>query len=186
VGHYTLSVKEPWISYPEIWKTKSAYLSWIRGGIRRSLWNRHPIKIAVLNKQRYKIPNPDPRGKVPMVWGAKCYMCSGEFVLKEIEVDHLTGNHSLTDLSDIQSFIEGIVLVEKDDLGLICKPCHKCKSLSEKQGISFKEALQEKEIIAIMKAKQDKEWLAARKVKPASNASARRKQIKQLMEVRDG
>lgn len=178
---------EPWITYPSIWKTKSAYLSWIRGGIRRSLWNRHPIKIAVLNERRYKIPNPNPKGKVREVWGAECYICKNEFVLKEIEVDHIKGNHSLNDVSDIQKFVEAIVMVQKEDLALCCKSCHKCKSLSEKQGISFNEALIQKQTIAIMNSKQDKQWLDARGITPASNAAARRNQIKKaLEEIEDG
>lgn len=177
-----MSKFEPWLLYPSIWKTKSAYLSWIRGGIRRSLWNRHPIKIAVLNEQRYKIPNPNPKGKVKEVWGAECYICHNEFVLKEIEVDHIQGNHSLNDVSDIQKFVESIVMVKKEDLALVCKGCHKCKSMAEKQGISFEEALIEKKIIAIMKEKQDSKWLKDNGVVPASNAAGRRKQIKQRME----
>ena len=174
---------EPWVQYPSIWKTKSAYLSWIRGGIRRSLWNRHPIKLAVLNERRYKISNPNPKGKVKEVWGAECYICKNEFVLKEIEVDHIEGNHSLNEISDIQQFVEAIVMVRKEDLALCCKSCLKCKSMAEKQGISFEQALQEKEIVAIIKSKQDRQWLIDNGVVPASNQAARREQIKQRMEV---
>lgn len=170
-----------WEKYPEIWATQSAFLSWIRGGIRRSLWNRSPIKLEVLKKGRYKIANPNPKGKVSHVWGADCSLCGGCFVIKEIEVDHKTGNHSLNSVSEIQSFIEGIVMVTEDDLQLVCKTCHKAKSLADKQGMSFKEALTEKKIIDIIKTKQDKEWLISKGIAPASNAKLRREQIKKLM-----
>jgi 5-methylcytosine-specific restriction endonuclease McrA len=173
--------KNPWEKYPDIWKTQSAFLSWIRGGVRRSLWNRHPIKLQTLSKLRYKIPNPNPRGKVTHVWGADCSLCGGCFPIKDIEVDHKTGNHSLNTVDDIQSFIEGIVMVTEEDLQLVCKPCHSAKSLSDKRGISFKEALTEKKIIDIIKSKQDRQWLKDRKIAPASNAKLRREQIKKAM-----
>lgn len=173
----------PWENYPQVWKTKAAFMSFLRGGIRRALWNRSPIKIEFLKKYRQRIPNPSPRGNTPTVWGACCSLCRGLFPLKNIEVDHRVGQHSLKDLCDLQPFIEGIVCVSEGDLQLICKPCHKIKSMAEKQGISFEQAQAEKEAIALIKAKKDLTWLRERGIVAASNQAARRKQIVQhLME----
>ena len=168
----------PWEEFPKIWKTEAAFLSYVRGGIRRSLWNRSPIKLQFLQENRMRIPNPVDKNakRFPEVWGGKCYQCQNLFALKDMEVDHLTGEHSLRKLSDLQSFIEGIVCVSKKDLGLICKPCHKAKSYAERTGMSVGEAMIEKQAIAIQKG-DDKAWLASQGVTPAGNAKARRVQI---------
>lgn len=135
-----MSNVKPWQSHPTIWKTEAAFLTWLRGGIRRSLWARHPIKLEFLKKHRKRIPNPNPRGKVAFVWGATCALTGRDYPLKDIEVDHIVGEHSLSSLDRLQSFIEGIVLVGEDDLQLVSKEAHKIKSYADKHKITFKEA----------------------------------------------
>ena len=80
-----------------------------------------------------------------------CALTGETHVLKDIECDHIKGNHSLTSIDDIQSFIEGIVLITEDDLQLVSKDAHKVKSYAERKGISFEEARIEKEIIRLCK-----------------------------------
>ncbi len=77
------------------------------------------------------------------------------------------------------AFVKGIVLVSEDDLQLVCKPCHKAKSYSEKEGLSFEDALVEKQVIAA--AKESQAWLLARGMVPASNAAKRREQIREVL-----
>lgn len=165
------------------WKTRSAYFGYIRGGIRRGLWNRHPAKIQFLNQNRKQIDNPNPKNakRFPKVWGAECNICKGIFSLKDVEVDHLRGNHSLQNFEDISTFIEAIVSVTPNDLQIVCKPCHKIKSLSEKSGVSFEEARVEKQVIAIIKEKKDKKFLIDLGITPESNAAKRRKQLKEVL-----
>lgn len=165
------------------WKTRSSYFTWIRGGIRRGLWNKSPVKLEFLNTNRYRIPNPNPKGvkRFPEVWGAKCSICNGEFTVANIEVDHIKGNHSLITFEDISTFIEAIVTITPEDLRLVCKPCHKIESYAEKQGISFKESQAIKEAIEIMKSKKDKEWLTERGITPESNQAKRRKQVEDYL-----
>ena len=137
----------PWEAYPEIWKTESAFMSWIRGGIRGGLWNKHPVKLEFIKKNRIQIPNPNPKGKKPTVWGAKCAL-TGEIVpINQVQVDHKIGGHSLRSMDDLQSFIEAIVLVTDEDLQLVSKDAHKVKTHSELKGITFEEALIEKKVI---------------------------------------
>lgn len=174
--------KNIWDEYSHIWKTQASFFSWLRGGIRRSLWAKSPIKMEFLKKNRVRIKNPNPRGKTATVWGACCALCNNTFPLSQIEVDHKKGNISLNKIEDIQNFIESIVMVRESSLQLVCKPCHKAKSHSEKMGISLDAARIEKEIIQIMKDKKDKEWLLSRSITPASNATKRRQQIKEEME----
>tara|TARA_Y100001973_G_scaffold43539_1_gene64812 strand:+ start:523 stop:1056 length:534 start_codon:yes stop_codon:yes gene_type:complete len=171
----------PWEEHPTIWKTKGAFMSYLRGGIRRSLWNRSPVKLEFLKQNRVQIPNPNPKGRVPMVWGGLCALCNELHVLKDIEVDHRTGNHALSELGHLQAFVEAIVCVTFDQLQLVCKPCHKAKSYAEKQGISFEEAKATKIAIELCKTKQDAKWLSERGLIPEKSAPKRRTQIIEVL-----
>ena len=169
--------KKLWEIYPHIWKTESAYMSWIRGGIRRSLWNRHPVKLEFIKLNRVKIPNPNPRGKVAKVWGGVCALTGETHVIANLEVDHRTGNHSLQTLKDIEPFVKGIVDITLEDLQFVSKEAHKIKSYAEKHNISFEEAKIEKEVIEIIKQKKDKAYLQERQLPVSSTKSARRTTI---------
>lgn len=140
-----------WEELPNVWKTESAWLSWIRGGIRRSLWNRSPIKIEFINRNRIKIANPNPKAAIKQIWGGKCALTGLYFPLKFLEVDHIKGGHSLRCAGDIQAFVEGIVMVSIKDLQFVSKDAHKIKSYAEKQGISFEEAVYIKKAIEFNK-----------------------------------
>lgn len=138
----------------DVWKSKAAFMSYIRGGIRRSLWNRHPSKTKLIKDKRFKIPNPNPNGKKPTVWGGECEICNNLFIEKELQVDHIRDQgSSLKDISDIQQFIEDIVIVTRDDLRWVCKGCHEIVSYSQKMNISFEQARVEKQFIQIKKDK---------------------------------
>ena len=141
----------PWENYPHVWKTESAFMSWVRGGIRKGLWNTNPIKLEFIKNNRKLIENPNPKGKKSQVFGATCSLCHKNKVLKDIQVDHIEGGHSLRSIDDIDSFIKKIVLVSDSDLALVCTDCHKIKSYADAQGISFGAACVEKNIIAISK-----------------------------------
>lgn len=176
-----MSVYEPWVEYPHIWRTESAYLSFVRGGIRRYLWSKNPIKLEFEKERTIPIPNTNPKSKkrFPTVNGARCEICEGLFNKKEMEVDHRTGEHSLRSISDIQSFVEGIVLVRKEDLAYLCKPCHKIKTHSERQGLTFKEAQADKMAIEMDKqpVKKVVDFLTKNGIIPASTKPERRKQL---------
>ena len=142
---------KPWEELPHIWKTEAAWLSWIRGGIRRSLWNRSPVKIEFINKNRVKIPNPNPKAAIKMIWGGTCALTGMQLPIKFLEVDHIKGNHSLRCAADIQAFVEGIVSVSIKDLQFVSKDAHKIKSYAEKMGIPFEEAVAIKKAIEMEK-----------------------------------
>lgn len=178
----------PWEEHKHIWKTESAFLSYVRGGIRRSLWNKSPIKLEFLKANRKRVVNPveKNRTRFPLVWGGTCYQCSKDFALKDMEVDHLTGEHSLRKLEDLQKFVEGIVCVSNKDLGLICKVCHKAKTYAERSGMSITDALVEKEAIAICKlpVAAVREWITSNGQPhdfPAKTAKGRREQIVNIL-----
>jgi hypothetical protein len=175
----------PWEEYPQFWKTEAMYLSWIRGGIRRYLWSKNPVKLEFVKEARVMITNPNVKLRKgrPKVWGGVCEICLKEHIMKNMEVDHKTGEHSLRTVSDIQKFVEGIVFVKKSDLALLCKPCHKIKTHSERQGMSLEDAATDKEAIAICKGKADvvKAWIAKRGETPAKTVPERKLQVKRIL-----
>ena len=136
-----------------VWKTESAFMSWLRGGIRR-MWSKHPVRIEFMKQNRIRIPNPNKNGKVKEVWGGVCALTGELTPQTSLEVDHKKGNHSLRSIDDIQSFVESILLVTFDDLQLVSKDAHKIKSYAEKHNITFAEAKVHKEVIEICKDKQ--------------------------------
>jgi 5-methylcytosine-specific restriction endonuclease McrA len=148
---------KPWETHPKIWKTRSAFMSYVRGGIRRGLWDKNPVKLEFIKQNRVranigKITKSNPKGEV---WGGICQICKGEFREYDLQVDHIIGKNSLTTLDDIMGFIKAIVLVTNDDLQLVCKPCHGVKTHAEKMGITLQEARLEKEAIAFEKLSKD-------------------------------
>lgn len=169
--------KKLWEIYPHIWATESAYMSWLRGGLRRYLWSKNPVKLEFIKQNRIKIPNPNPKGKVKEVWGGVCALTGKTYPIGEMEVDHKEGNHSLKTLDDLVPFVKGIVMITLDDLQLVSKEAHKIKSYAEKQGISFEEAKIEKEVIELIKQKKDKEYCIENNIPVQSTQSARRKAI---------
>lgn len=167
---------KPWEDPRTPWKTKSAFMSYIRGCLRKA-WNQHPVKLSVLKNQRKQVPNPNPRGNKKTVWGFECPLCGTEDVIKNAQVDHIKPAGTLVDISDIQQFAENLLVVVEEDLRLICKNCNSALAYSDKQGISFGEARAVKQAIAIQKDLDDKQWLRENGISPASNAKARREQI---------
>ncbi len=87
--------KNPWENYPHVWKTESAFMSWVRGGIRKGLWNTNPVKLEFIKNNRKLIDNPNPKGKKAQVFGANCSLCHKDKPQKDIQVDHIEGGHSL-------------------------------------------------------------------------------------------
>jgi 5-methylcytosine-specific restriction endonuclease McrA len=177
---------QPWTEYPNIWKTEAMYLSWIRGGIRRYLWSKNPVKLEFVKSARKMITNPNVKLRKgrPEVWGGICEICGREHPLKNMEVDHKSGEHSLKKVSDIQKFVEGIVFIRKEDLAFLCKPCHKIKTNAERKGLSHEDSAIDKEAIALMKLTpaEQKNWLKDRGVdKPGVNAKIRREQVTNIL-----
>lgn len=171
-----MATKKLW-GYPgSPWKTESAWWGYLRGCLRKA-WSRNPIKLNLLKEKRKQIPNPNPKGKKPTVWGFDCEVCKNTFVMADGEVDHIVGAGSLKAVEDIQGFVERLLFVGPEDLRLVCKGCHAAITYSEKEGVSFDDAKIEKEAIRLVNEGLDKEWLVQHNLVPASNKVARRAQI---------
>lgn len=163
----------PWLWYPDIWPTKSKFYTWLRGSLRKAVWNTSPIKITFKNKA-CSAPPPDYTGRAKS--GAYCAL-SGEWDGKSaLQVDHLVGNVSLNDEGDILDFIKHLI-PPPNSLQLVTKEAHKIKSYAEKQGVSYTDAYAEKKAIEIIKSKKDVEFLKSKGIAPASNVKLRREQL---------
>lgn len=170
----TKQIKDPW-GEETPWKNSTAFFTYLRGCLRKA-WVRHPTKLALLNKKRYQIPNPNPKGNRPTVWGADCEMCGGTFAIKDIQVDHVTPAGSLQCIEDIQGFAERLLCVRVEDLRTVCKECNSALALSDKQGISYDEAISIKKAIVMEKDKTVVAFIKEAGIVPESNAKKRRLQ----------
>lgn len=171
--------KEPW-GEGTPWKNSTAFFTYLRGCLRKA-WVRHPAKLSLLNKKRYQIPNPNPRGNKPTVWGADCVKCKGTFPIKDIQIDHATPAGSLQCIEDIQGFAERLLCVRAEDLRTVCKECNSALALSDKQKISYEEAINIKKVISMEKEKTVVSFITAAGLVPASNAKARRQQALDIL-----
>jgi hypothetical protein len=153
--------KEPWKVEGVPWKTEAAFWSWVRGVLRKG-WSKHPVKLEYIKNHRKRITNPkaDSRKRFPEVWGGECEICHKDFAQSELEVDHKGDAGTFRGLSDVEKYIAHLFLVDFESLRLVCKPCHKIVSHSQKIGSSFEEARIEKEIISLMKSKDLLDFLA--------------------------
>lgn len=179
--------KDPWENYPHIWPTQASFMSYIRGGIRRGLWEKHPVKLEFIKKNRIRVPlgkktNRNPEG---LVWGCRCALCGKIFRESDCQVDHIKGNHSLKTVEDILEFIKSLIFIREEDLQIVDKECHKIKSYAERNNISFKEAGFEKEAIKFSKKKveEQKEILLALGAtkEDTKNAKIRRECYRRLL-----
>lgn len=164
---------EPWNDYPNIWKNKSAFYTWLRGCLRNAVWNKSPIKIIFKNENC----SPPPEGYTGKAKSGTCCALSGEWEGKsKLEVDHIEGNVSLLEEQDIIEFIKHLI-PPPNSLQLVTKEAHKIKSYAEKQGITYEQATAEKTAISIIKEKRDFSWLLDKGITPSKNQKIRRQQI---------
>ena len=170
--------KKPWETLPKVWKTEAAFMSYIRSGIRKSIWSRYPVKTEFMKYKRVRGVNPKTGRNC---YGGDCYICGKFFAQNDTEVDHLEGNHSMKSIGQVSSYLEALLFIDFDGLGIVCKPCHKIKSYSERMGITFEEARVEKETIAYMKKSvKDIDKVLTKHNLPCNNATVRRKGVGEL------
>lgn len=168
-----------WELYPHIWKTKAAFFAWLRGALRRALWERYPVKLYYKNKATHN-PPMSYTGRAKKL--GKCSL-SGEVLPKsQLEVDHKTGHVSLTDWTDLEPFIHHLLCTEHE-MQLVSKEAHKIKSYAERMGISYEEAAIEKQVIAFSKLSVDeqKKELLEHGYTEINNASDRKRSYRRLL-----
>lgn len=177
---------KPWEWYPHIWKTEASFWSYLRGALRRGIWEKSPVKLDFKNTV-VDTPPDDYTGKAKS--GQYCAL-SGVWTGKSRgEVDHKDGHKSVLSEEDILPFIKHLV-PHPDNMQFVDKEAHKIKSYAERKGITFEEAQKEKAAIEKQKqpvAKQKEELLANGFTEDEiSNDKKRRQCFIKLVEERDG
>lgn len=173
-------MKEPWgLGTP--WKNSVAFFTYLRGCLRKA-WSTNPIKHNLIKKKRKQIKNPNPNGKKETVFGFTCEMCNTDHVIANGQVDHIVAAGSLRKTEDIQGFVERLLYVTEDDLRLICKGCNSALAYADKNGMSYEEAVREKKLIEICKTKKDVQFLKDHNIVPASNATKRKQQVREVLQ----
>lgn len=153
-------------------------VSVVRSAIRQA-WMKSDVKLAYL----YSKTIPDMDDSTRTKWLVACEICGKLFKLTDVQIDHKLGNHSFTKVTDFENYFNNILMVGFDDLQILCEDDHLSKTLSEKLGISFQEAVLEREVIKVckMKAAQIDKWLGDRGAKVAKNPQARRDAVRQCL-----
>lgn len=132
------------------WKTQAAFWTWVRGCLRRSAWNRHPVKLALLKEKRYKAPL-GKGGKE--VWACRCAICGEEKRQAECQVDHIIPAGSLKSVEDITPFVTKLLFVLPEDIRVVCKWCNSVHAYADRYGVTFEEAKKRKQEIKKRKKK---------------------------------
>lgn len=172
---------EPWVWYPEIWASESKFWAWLRGSLRKAVWNKSPIKIRYKNS----VCGPPPpwyKGKAKS--GAFCAL-SGEWEGKsKLEIDHLRGNVPLSSEEHILGFIQHLI-PPPNSLQPVTKEAHRIKSYADRHNLTFDQAKREKTVIEKCKQKvatQKAELLKAGfKEEDISNAEKRRECYRKML-----
>jgi glutaredoxin len=107
------------------------------------------------------------------------------FAASHLEVDHVDMAGKCNNWEEAAQFVKRL-LDCNDNWVLSCKPCHKTKSLAERQGISFEEAQLQKKVIEFCKQKTTVviDFLAQHQYNGSSvsNAAKRRKLVEQIFQ----
>ena len=112
-------------------RKKAFIISVLRSGTRR--W---PPKYETLNEAKTEKKVNLLSGRIAQHY--RCAVCKEEFPAKLVEVDHIIPVASIDGFISWDSFIENL-FCEKENLQVVCKPCHlekTKKERSENQGKS--------------------------------------------------
>lgn len=127
--------------------TEAKFVAWLQSALR-SVWAKHPSKLTLL--QRKRIPLKTGGSKKP-IFHVQCEHCKQLFKLRDIEVNHKNKCGGLSDLSKLDNFVRNLLLVQPEDLELLCHDCHGIVTYMERYGATRREAVIEKKVIAFYK-----------------------------------
>ena len=110
--------------------TAAKFRSFVTGALRTAT-RRWPPKYAALKEASTTRQTNKKTGKLAMHY--QCAACSVEFVSGDVQIDHTSPV-----VEPSKGFISWDVYVdrlfcEKDNLSVLCKPCHAAKTAAEKK-----------------------------------------------------
>lgn len=171
-------MSDPWEEFPEIWRNKVAFFTWLRSGLRKAVWQYYPPKLKYKNSKAFKPPE-NYTGKAKRL--VECELTGELLPVSQAEIDHIEGHVSLKDWNDLLPFVQHLC-ASKENMQVVGKEAHKTKSYAERMGISFEEASREKKAIALQKSKEDFQFIEEYGRIPAKSKEKRREQIIKILE----
>lgn len=133
--------------HPDLFPTEAKVWQYLRGALRRGLWERSPMK----HKFKQKGMTPPPKGYTGKGKKGKECAITGEWTMtSRLEVDHKDGHKPLLCEDDIIPYVVHL-LGCGDQLQCVEKEAHKNKSYAERMGVSYEEAVLRKKAIAFSK-----------------------------------
>ena len=135
--------------------TEAKFVAWLQSAFR-SIWSKHPSKLTLIQSRQFAMKIGTSKRPV---YHCQCYHCKKMFKLKEIEVNHKRQVGGLLKLEDLHRFTENLLLVQPEDLELLCKECHGVVTYMERYGVTRRDAIIEKKCIKFYKL-EDAEQIA--------------------------
>ncbi len=178
-------VWEPWRE-SSVWKTRAEFFTWLRGQIRKSIWQNYPPKNEFRASKMRKATEEDYESGMSRRTKkvAQCEFCNNWFGASKLQVDHVKSAGSLRDADDIATFIMNIACM-KENMRLACKPCHDVRTYAERMDISFEEARISKQVIVFSKLTTGEQNAilteAGYSAEDISNATKRKNCYKQIL-----
>ncbi len=136
----------PWTDPHSPWKTQAAFMTWLRGMLRRG-WMRYPPA----NTWKKSMSRPAPRGHRAKRLG-DCSQCGKAFAISKLQVDHIIPAGGLQNADDIGPFVLRL-FTTSDNIRLVCHPCHTIITKMERFQCSEQEAKIHSKVIAFTKLK---------------------------------
>ena len=108
--------------------------SFVTSALRRAQW---PCKYEAIRKAFVKSGINPKTGRMCKLY--ECSQCGNLFPQKDVSVDHVDPVVPIKGFNDKNSFLDydwnnyiRRLFVEVDGLSVLCKPCHRAKTLDEK------------------------------------------------------
>ena len=99
----------------------------------RSVLRRLSMQMPSIRECRLAVRRPYTGNNPRLKWEYPCAHCSGWFSEKETHVDHIVPAGSLKSFEDVGPFSRRLLFPTPDQLQILCKPCHKTKTLAERK-----------------------------------------------------
>ncbi len=108
-------------------QTESQYWSMVRSALRSATRYWKPAQEAkLMARHKYK-------GKGRQKWEYQCAECEKWFKEKDIQIDHKIPAGSLRCGEELNEFLDILTSEIHDSYQILCKECHKVKTLKEKK-----------------------------------------------------
>lgn len=107
--------------------TEARWWNFVRG-VQRMGFKRYPAKYMCLEAASRPYTGTDKRTKKEY----RCAVCQEWFKKKDVEVDHMDAAGSFTSDEHVLGFLKRL-FCEPEDLQIVCKPCHKEITASQRR-----------------------------------------------------